>query len=104
MSHIRFASVMLYALGRVAQFLHGHFFVDSDMWCEDITSVSEDEIMSRGRPSDALALALRLDCPIFVEVLKSTKVTSAITGGSSNEQLRSWLEGLSDEDLGRYKM
>lgn len=58
------------------------------------------------RPSDALALALRMDCPIFVndQVLKSTKVTSAITERSSNEQLRSWLEGLSDEDLGRYKM
>jgi uncharacterized protein len=58
------------------------------------------------RPSDALALALRMDCPIFVdeEVLKNTKVSSAITERSSNEQLRSWLEGLSDEDLGRYKM
>jgi bifunctional DNase/RNase len=58
------------------------------------------------RPSDALALALRMDCPIFVDesVLKSTKVVSAITERSSNEQLRSWLEGLSDEDLGRYKM
>ena len=31
------------------------------------------------RPSDALALALRLDCPIYVEdeVLKTSKVTSA---------------------------
>src|SRR5436305_1180020 len=32
------------------------------------------------RPSDALALALRLDCPIFVddEVLKSSKLVSSI--------------------------
>jgi len=58
------------------------------------------------RPSDALALALRLDCPIFVEeaVLKSSKVSSAITEKSTSEELRKWLEGLSDEDLGRYKM
>ena len=58
------------------------------------------------RPSDALALALRLDCPIFVdeEVLKNSKVSSAITERSTNEQLRNWLEGLSDDDLGRYKM
>ena len=58
------------------------------------------------RPSDALALALRVDCPIFVEedVLKSSKVSSAITEKSSSEELRKWLEGLSDEDLGRYKM
>ena len=58
------------------------------------------------RPSDALALALRLDCPIFVEdeVLKSSKISSAISEKSTSEELRKWLEGLSDEDLGRYKM
>jgi uncharacterized protein len=65
------------------------------------------EIMSiDSRPSDALALALRVDCPIFVEdeVLKSSKVSSAISEKSTSEELRKWLEGLSDEDLGRYKM
>jgi bifunctional DNase/RNase len=58
------------------------------------------------RPSDALALALRLDCPIFVEedVLKNSKVSSAAAEKASGEDLRKWLEGLSDEDLGRYKM
>jgi len=58
------------------------------------------------RPSDALALALRVDCPIYVEetVLKSSKLSTALTEKSQNEELRKWLEGLSDEDLGRYKM
>ena len=58
------------------------------------------------RPSDALALALRLDCPIFVddEVLKSSKLASAVSDKVSGEELRKWLEGLNDEDLGRYKM
>src|SRR6202161_1536058 len=58
------------------------------------------------RPSDALALALRVDCPIFVEetVLQSSKISSAINEKSTSEELRKWLEGLSDEDLGRYKM
>src|SRR5712664_2203587 len=58
------------------------------------------------RPSDALALALRVDCPIFVEdeVLKNSKISSGISERTTNEQLRSWLEGLSDDDLGRYKM
>jgi len=47
-----------------------------------------------------------VDCPIFVEdeVLKNSKISSAISERSTNEQLRSWLEGLSDDDLGRYKM
>jgi uncharacterized protein len=58
------------------------------------------------RPSDALALALRLDCPIFVsdQVLKNSKVANAVSEKSTHEELRKWLEGLSDEDLGRYKM
>jgi len=58
------------------------------------------------RPSDALALALRLDCPIYVEeqVLKSSKMATAISDKSTSEELRKWLENLSDEDLGRYKM
>ena len=58
------------------------------------------------RPSDALALALRMDCPIFVDekVLKNAKVSTAQTERNTNEQLRNWLESLSDDDLGRYKM
>jgi bifunctional DNase/RNase len=58
------------------------------------------------RPSDALALALRLDCPIFVEedVLKTSRQTSASADRTSSDDLRKWLEGLNDEDLGRYKM
>jgi uncharacterized protein len=58
------------------------------------------------RPSDALAIALRLDCPIYVddEVLKSSKLAAAVSDRVSNEELRKWLENLNDEDLGRYKM
>jgi uncharacterized protein len=57
------------------------------------------------RPSDALALALRVDCPIFVEdeVLKTSK-KAAGTSEATSEELRKWLDGLNDEDLGRYKM
>ena len=58
------------------------------------------------RPSDALALALRLDCPIYVEdaVLKSSKLATSVSDKVNNDELRRWLEGLNDEDLGRYKM
>jgi len=67
----------------------------------------EGQIISMdSRPSDALALALRLDCPIYVDdqVLKSSKITGPTAEKSSNEELRKWLENLNDEDLGRYKM
>jgi uncharacterized protein len=59
------------------------------------------------RPSDAIALALRSDCPIYVseQVMQSAKLnTSGPPEGPTAEQLRSWLEGLNDEDMGRYKM
>jgi len=58
------------------------------------------------RPSDALALALRVDCPIFVEdeVLKNSKLATTASDRVTSEELRKWLEGLNDEDLGRYKM
>jgi bifunctional DNase/RNase len=58
------------------------------------------------RPSDALAIALRMDCPIFVDdtVLKTSRDNSPVAEVSNNEDLRKWLESLSDEDLGRYKM
>ena len=59
------------------------------------------------RPSDALALALRLDCPIYVEetVLKSSKLAATVSSKVNDaDELRRMLEGLNDEDFGRYKM
>ena len=59
------------------------------------------------RPSDAIALALRADCPIFVseQVMQSAKLNmNGPPEGPTAEELRGWLEGLNDEDLGRYKM
>jgi hypothetical protein len=58
------------------------------------------------RPSDALALALRMDCPIFVEddVLKNSKLANTVNDRVSGDELRKWLENLGEDDLGRYKM
>jgi bifunctional DNase/RNase len=61
------------------------------------------------RPSDAIALALRTDSPIFVtdEVIsKSSSATSTTLSAerSSPEEIRQWLENLSPEDMGKYKM
>jgi len=58
------------------------------------------------RPSDALAIALRTDCPIYVEeqVIRTSKATSSVSDKVTNDELKKWLESLNDEDLGRYKM
>jgi bifunctional DNase/RNase len=65
-----------------------------------------DLISVDSRPSDALALALRLDCPIYVDesVLKTSQRSNAASDKINNEEWRRWLESLNDEDLGRYKM
>ena len=58
------------------------------------------------RPSDAIAVALRMDCPIYVdeEVLRNAKTGSTAVEKVSSEELSKMLESLSDDDLGKYKM
>jgi bifunctional DNase/RNase len=57
------------------------------------------------RPSDALALAMRSDCPIFVSRAVMESARNQQKGRDVNsEELRRWLESLGDDDMGRYKM
>jgi hypothetical protein len=67
----------------------------------------DEPVSIDARPSDAIALALRADCPIYVaeQVMQTAKLnTTGPPEGPTAEQLRGWLEGLNDEDMGRYKM
>jgi bifunctional DNase/RNase len=71
-----------------------------------LTHAGETMIVD-ARPSDAIALALRADCPIYVAeaVLAVARINSSGPPENANaDQLQKWLEGLPDEDLGRYKM
>ncbi len=59
------------------------------------------------RPSDAIALALRWDCPIFVSkaVLGRTRTNTGANEANVNaDELRKWLENLNEDDTGQYKM
>lgn len=69
------------------------------------------ELMIDSRPSDAIALALRADAPIFVDekvVDKSMEIHFSKEMGDLNkytkEQLQEFLENLAPEDFGKYKM
>jgi bifunctional DNase/RNase len=67
----------------------------------------QEQVTLDARPSDAIALALRWDCPIYVarKVLDHAQLTATETSANVNpDELRRWLEGLNDEDTGRYKM
>jgi bifunctional DNase/RNase len=58
------------------------------------------------RPSDAIALALRVSAPILVEesVLDNAKTIDFSPGKADPEQLAKWLDSLGVDDLGKYKM
>ena len=58
------------------------------------------------RPSDAIALALRWDCPIYAShaVLENAKQVAEGPRNVNAEEMRRWLENLNDDDMGRYKM
>ena len=58
------------------------------------------------RPSDAIALALRTGARIFVEeaVIQNARSVEVSPETVDIGRLQKWLENLSDEDLGKYKM
>ena len=58
------------------------------------------------RPSDAIALALRVDAEIFVEeeVLEKSKTLKPEGEETDPERLKKWLEEVNPEDLGKYRM
>ena len=56
------------------------------------------------RPSDALALALRAEAPIYVlkPVLDKAQAVDLATQSTDEDKLKKWLEEISPEDLGDY--
>lgn len=69
--------------------------------------LGEAEITVDSRPSDAIALALRMGAPIFVDedvVRRAKSVEVAPKESDDQEKLKEWLENLKPEDFGKYKM
>jgi uncharacterized protein len=58
------------------------------------------------RPSDAIALALRMEAPVFVEesVLEKSRANDDASDAQNAERLRKWLEEADPESLSKYKM
>jgi bifunctional DNase/RNase len=57
------------------------------------------------RPSDAIALALRTEAPIFVaqSVLEQAQ-TITPDADEQDDKMKKWFEGLGPDELGKYKM
>ncbi len=66
----------------------------------------DDEVVFDSRPSDAIALALRTRAPIFVEddVVRKSHGLKGDETPDTLENIRNWLESISSEALGKYKM
>jgi bifunctional DNase/RNase len=62
------------------------------------------------RPSDAIAIALRADVPIFVDEIvyqKSAKDTESVRAEDDSDEGKKWaeyLKNLSPDDFGKYKV
>jgi bifunctional DNase/RNase len=58
------------------------------------------------RPSDAIALALRVDAEIFVveDVLERSKSLRPEGDEGDPDRLRKWLEEVNPDELGKYQM
>jgi bifunctional DNase/RNase len=58
------------------------------------------------RPSDAIALALRTEAPIFVaqSVLEQAQTISPEGEQQADDKVKKWFDNLTPEDLGKYKM
>ncbi len=68
--------------------------------------VNGEPVAIDARPSDAIALALRAQAPIFVEdrVIDNAKTVDFVPDKENSERLQKWLESLDPETMGRYKM
>jgi bifunctional DNase/RNase len=78
---------------------------DSTFFAQIRVITGERTLELDARPSDAIALALRADAPIFVaqSVLEQAQTISP-DSEEQDEKVKKWFEQLDTDDLGKYKM
>jgi len=71
-------------------------------------NVEGKELIVDSRPSDAIALAVRVKAPIFVaeSVIEAAKESGLFASNLLDDQdeLKTIIEGMKPEDFGKYKM
>lgn len=80
---------------------------DSTFFAQIRLALGDRMLEIDARPSDAIALALRTEAPIYVaqSVLEQAQtITPEGNGEDADEKAKKWFENLSPEDLGKYKM
>ncbi len=78
--------------------------VDNTFFAQIFVQVDSEELIVDSRPSDAIALALRADVPIYVAEAVLDKAKAEDIGSQDKEKLKKWLEEVDPDDLGKYTM
>ena len=89
---------------------------DNTFYAVITINLNGSEVLIDARPSDAIALALRVNAPIFVaekviEEAKSIEFTEQVVSGEregenmpESDDWKKWLENLKPEDFGKYEI
>ena len=89
---------------------------DNTFYAVITINLNGSEVLIDARPSDAIALALRVNAPIFVaekviEEAKSIEFTEQVASGEREGEnmpesvdWKKWLENLKPEDFGKYEL
>ncbi len=79
---------------------------DSTFFAQILLVIGGKTLELDARPSDAIALALRVEAPIYVAqtVLDQAQTISPDVEEGQEEKMKKWFENLENEDFGKYKM
>ena len=104
MTHDLLRNMILELDGRVTRVVINDLR-DSTFFAQIRVITGERTLELDARPSDAIALALRADAPIYVaqSVLDQAQTISP-DSEEQDEKVKKWFEQLDTDDLGKYKM
>jgi bifunctional DNase/RNase len=83
---------------------------DNTFYATISLSINNSDVVIDSRPSDAIALALRVNAPIYVskKVLEEARSidlsAEKLSDQDESEKLKEWLQNLKPEDFGKYEM
>ena len=86
-----------------------HDLKENTFYANLYLNVDGEELIVDSRPSDAIALAVRVKAPIFVSesVIEATKQMGILASNlleEGGDELKNIIENMKPEDFGKYKM
>lgn len=96
----------LETLGARLERIEIHSLAEGVFYARLVLATRDGRVEIDARPSDAIALALRAEAPIWVAraVLDAALGAAKAVHESDEEKILEWLERASAEDLGKYSM